>query len=169
MALKRFENRPSTDTPINADNLNNNFDYFKNNTLIASLHTDFTVVNNKQYTQLPLIQDLRVGDKLSLTNDGGIKIGADVNYVKIYFSVAFNVSTQDNRHLRIVKNNDVDNTVLWRYKAIDSNVSDYIDGYSIVEVQENDVIYVYYYANSGDIIAGNTYGLRTSLIVETLS
>lgn len=133
----------------------------------ASLHTNFTIVQNKTYLKLDGLQeDCLIGDKVTINNDSEIVIGADVNHVRIYASMCYVTSTADNRHLRVIKNNNSDNLLIWRYQRIEGMGN--LGGETIVPVQQGDTICLYYYGLTNDVIAGNSYGGRTSLIVEVI-
>lgn len=129
------------------------------------------VVNT--YTIIPLNLSNSTGSKLTTTNNGGIKIGSGVSKVLVSGKMAVEgVATAGNRHLRIVKNSySAANTLGWAWDSLAvSDSEDIIIPPQLVDVTENDVIYLYYYtSNSADKIGGNAYGGRTSLTVEVVA
>lgn len=114
-----------------------------------------------------------VGNKLAITNDGGIKIGANVNKVLVSGMLTIQpVGTSGFRRIRIVKNSiSSANTIGWAYREMAA--SSYYESLAVApvlaDVEEGDVIYLCYLAASvNDIIGGNSYGNRTYLTVEVV-
>lgn len=140
--------------------------------MTRSLSADTTNLTINTYTIIPLSVSNSVGDKLTATNDGGIKIGADVSKVLVSGRISLNCgATAGNRHLRIIKNTySADNTLGWAWEKMEASASQNLTiTPMIVDVQENDVIYlVYYVPVATDKMGGNAYGGRTSLTVETV-
>lgn len=111
MALIEFENKPSTKTPINKDNLNHNFKELDNavneKNIITGLLGSLTITTTSDSvtTDLPLSQYNKIGSKLSIEN-GKIKIGAGVNYVKVSLTgTVYAEDGQTYQRLYISKNN----------------------------------------------------------------
>lgn len=142
------------------------------NVMTLSLSAQITNLTVNTYTKIPLDLSNSTGSKLTMTNDGGIKIGAGVSKVLVSGKMAVeNVVTGGNRHLRIMKNSYTNaNTLGWAKATIEvSDSEDVIIPPIIADVQENDVIYLWYYTpDSADKITGNTYGSRTELTVEVV-
>lgn len=125
------------------------------------------------YTIIPLDLYTTTDDgRLTATNDGGIKIGPGINQILVSGQMAVEtVTTAGNRHVRIVKNSySAANTLGWGWDNLQIGDSESITvSPQLVNVAENDVIYLYYYTgNSADTIGGNAYGGRTSLTVDTV-
>lgn len=141
--------------------------------MTRSLSTPITDLAVNTYTVIPLDLDNTVGDKLTVTNDGGIQIGANVSKIKVSGKISFDtINTTGNKHLRIIKNSyNQDNTLAWAWENIEQGKPSSIDVQPILaNVQEGDVIYICYYtSDSTDKIGGNTYGCRTNLTVETIA
>lgn len=138
--------------------------------MTRSLGDDITDLTTDTYTVIPLNRYISSGLKLSMTNDGGIKIGKNVS--KVLVSARMTVQSgavSGNRHLRIISNSE-ENTLAWSYDFVDANKADDILITPIlVNVQENDIIYAAYCVPIGtDKLGGNSYGGRTSLTVETV-
>lgn len=138
----------------------------------AYLSAAITYLAVNTYTKVPLDAVISTGSKLSLTNDGGIQIGAGVSYVKISAILSYNqVQTDASRHIRIVKNSYTnDNTLAWAYNfMLTGDPQTIVIPPMLAPVTQGDIIYLLYYANSStDAIGGNAYGNRTSLTVETI-
>lgn len=143
------------------------------NIMTRSLSANLTNLTASMYTTVNLNLSNSVGNLLTATNDGGIKIGAGVSKIMVSGRVAFQAgNTTAARHARICKNTSSTNdTLAWAYIGIEATYYDSITlTPTLVNVQEGDVIYLYYYTqNSGDTIGGNTYGARTSLTVEVVA
>lgn len=140
--------------------------------MTRSLSAALSSLSALSYTKVNLNLTNSVGDLLTATNDGGIKIGAGVSKVMVSGAISYNaVQSDGNRHFRIVKNsNSDDNTLGWNYTyMVQGDPTGNVIPPVLVDVEEDDVIYMLYYTpNSGDTIGGNAYGGRTSLTVEVV-
>lgn len=142
------------------------------NVMTASLSANVTNLAVSTYTKIPLDLSNGVGSKLTLQSDGGIKIGANVS--KILVSARASIqgsSTTGRRHLRVMKNSYTNNnTIAWSQDDFGASVTeDIVITPTVGNVQEGDVIYLWYYVpNSADSLGGNTYGCRTSMTVEVI-
>lgn len=142
------------------------------NVLTASLSANMTNLAVNTYTKIPLDLSNGVGSKLTLQSDGGIKIGANVS--KILVSARASIqgsSTTGRRHLRVMKNSYTNNnTIAWSQDDFGASVTeDIVITATVGNVQEGDVVYLWYYVpNSADSLGGNTYGCRTSMTVEVI-
>lgn len=143
------------------------------NIVTRSLSDSITDLTQDTYTIVPLDLSNIVGDKLEITADGGIKIGANVNKITVSGMISFDtVNSTGDRHLKIVKNSYSDaNTLAWSDQTLVAGQPTNIKVSPVLaNVNENDVIYLYYYTpNTLDVIGGNTYGEKTSLTVEVVS
>lgn len=144
------------------------------NIITASLHASKTVPAEEQnvYTICPVVLDNRAGAKLSVTTDGGIKIGKGISKVLVSSRIAIKANNElADRHLRLIKgaSNAQENTIAWTFGGIDAGFRGnlYIIP-TLVPVSENDVIYMYYYCREGDVVEGNSFGARTSITVEVV-
>lgn len=143
------------------------------NVMTRSLSASITDLSVNTYTKIPLDLSNVAGGKLTATNDGGIRIGANVSKILVSGSVAFeSVQSSANRHVRIIKNSyTADNTLGWswmnlvQYQPLNIQILPIL-----ADVTEGDVIYILYYTpNSADKIGGNAYGCRTNLTVEVIN
>lgn len=140
--------------------------------MTAYLNAAITNLAQSTYTIVPLNDAISVGDKLTLTSDGGIQIGAGVSFVKISAILGYNqVQTDASRHIRIMKNSYTNNnTLAWAYNyMLTGDPQTIVIPPMLAPVSEGDIIYLWYHTPaSNDAIGGNAYGNRTSLTVETI-
>lgn len=140
--------------------------------MTAYLNAAITNLAVSTYTKVPLNDAISVGDKLTLTSDGGIQVGAGVSYVKVSGILSYNgVGSDGAKHVRIMKNSYTNNnTLAWAYNyMLAGDPCNVTIPPMLAPVTAGDVIYLWYHTtNSTDTIGGNTYGNRTSLTVETV-
>lgn len=146
----------------------------KNKTIIttrpskANTSTSSTAGNQ---TKIPLELVAAVGNQLSIS-ENGIKIGKGVS--KIAVSANMNIqnvaSAAGIRRLQVLKNNEIISNVTTYVEEVMTYVS-LVQSKIIVEVQENDIIYLAHSsATVGDIIARGYTGTigATFMTVETI-
>lgn len=123
------------------------------NIMTAKLNEDIPSTQGSQYINMELISSSVIGDKLTI-NNGGIKIGSGVSKVKVNSNLKIVCRTTGNKHMRILKNGS---TVAWVNSRALSTDDEFTISISpvIIDVQENDVIYLAYYAGIGDGISSN--------------
>lgn len=100
MALIKFKNLPDTSTPLNAENLNNNFEELENELnektskemLQCTIASNYTTETSSTYEPLPIIADIKFGNKLTV-KDGEIIVGEDVSTVMITAKISYNSLT----------------------------------------------------------------------------
>lgn len=140
--------------------------------MTAYLNAAITNLAQSTYTIVPLNDAISAGDKLTLTSNGGIQIGAGVSFVKISAILGYNqVQTDASRHIRIMKNSYTNNnTLAWAYNyMLTGDPQTIVIPPMLAPVSEGDIIYLWYHTPaSNDAIGGNAYGNRTSLTVETI-
>lgn len=94
--------------------------------------------------QILLLEDIKIGNKFSITNDKGILIGSGISKIKVnaqvWFSTGFNAG--DSYRMSIYKNNTKVAEAGGRVQSANAYETANISG-KIIEVQENDVIYLY--------------------------
>lgn len=167
MALVEFEDLPSTDTPINASNLNNNFDYLSRNVLTATIYSTQTVSSTNEKINLALYKS--TGDKLSMS-DNGVLIGSGVSKVLVSATLQaqWNSPTSNDFLIYIMKND----TLMIRVNGqkADTSISNSTTLPPILmEVDEGDIIYLYYQgSSSSSVIYGASSYLATSMTVEVV-
>lgn len=139
--------------------------------MTRNLASNITSPSVNSYTKIAFSGTNSFGSKLTAMSDGGIKIGSGVSKILVSGRMLMSTSTVGESYVRICKNS-TDNTVGW---VTDSNKSTSAAFSSLtvtpllLDVQENDVIYMYYYVPSSSItIYGGAWGNQTSLTVETV-
>lgn len=142
------------------------------NAMTLSLGDNLTNLSVSTYTKIPLNLPNSVGTKLTATNDGGIKIGANVSKILVSGRASIQgSSTTGRRHIRIMKNSYTNNnTLAWSQDDFAASVTeDIVITPTVASVSPNDVVYMWYYVpNSADTLGGNAYGCRTSMTIEVL-
>ena len=131
------------------------------NIMTATLSSNETL-SSTSYTILPLSSSSSIGTKLSISNDG-IKIGAGVTKVKVSAKASFNNNATGLKWLTIFKNTDA-------FIANPHNLSARGMVYSptvMIDVQQNDILYMEIQGASGDIIRGGP-GNYTTMTVEVV-
>lgn len=143
------------------------------NVMTASLNANVTNLAVNTYTIVPLNASNGVGSKLTLQSDGGILIGANVSKILVSGRASIQGSaTTGRRHLRVMKNSYTNNnTLAWSQDDFGASVTeDIVITPTVGNVQEGDVVYLWYYVpNSADTLGGNAYGCRTSMTIEVIS
>ena len=124
------------------------------------------------YAIAPLTLVKSVGDKLTATPQGGIRIGAGIDKIMVSGVIAYDaINSTAPRQTMIAKNStDAANIIGWARKSLTTGDMNAVEVMPVVaNVQENDIIYLYYYTDSAtDVISGESMGGRTYLTVETL-
>ena len=140
--------------------------------LTRSLSAAMTNLAVNTYTIVPFDLSNVAGGKLTATNDGGIRIGANVSKVLISAMLSYDtISATGSKHIRIVKNSySQNNTLAWSWRTLVSGQPANVEILPVLaDVQEGDIIYMLYYTgNSADKIGGNAFGCRTSMTVEVI-
>lgn len=137
------------------------------NIMTLSLHADFIVQTTNEYLPLSLDFDTKMGNRLVFQN-GGIKIGSGVSKILVSAQLTFESKSTRNTHVRIAKNNNssTDRVLAWRYGNFSNgDVGNLTVSTVLVNVQEGDLLNLYYYCAAGDIINGNDFGKRTNMTV----
>lgn len=150
MALIEFKNKPDKNTPLNADNLNHNFNELNSNLeeinnkiakeyIAATANSNISVSGN---TDILLTATKQSGTKLILENNK-IKIGAGVSKVQVSGSVFIEITTQNNGYLwgRIVKNSTHVSGSIVPLLSGNAFVSSSIPSI-IINVTEGDLLYL---------------------------
>ncbi len=142
--------------------------------LAAELKADKSVTaSTEKSTVVELQQAVKTGDKLSVTSDGGIKIGKGVKHVLVSANARLSSSVA-NKRVSIQPSRNLEN-VSSRFKHISANGfvcaaanKNYGNSISstLIDAQENDVIYLQIYTEAG---ATYTFGkLFCNLTVQVV-
>lgn len=138
----------------------------------VSLSAAITNLAVNTYTIIPFDLSNVAGSKLTVTNDGGIQIGAGITKVLVSGMISYDtITATGSKHLRIIKNSySAANTLSWSWQTLTTGNPGNVEAMPILaDVSEGDIIYMIYYTGSStDKIGGNTYGGRTSLTVEVI-
>ena len=140
------------------------------NVMSRSLGAQITNLSVNAYTIIPLDLQASVGDRLTPTSDGGVRVGSGVRNALVSGSMAVEpVTTAGTRRVMIAKNSAGNTLGLgWDSMQVGDTETVTIPP-QLVEVSEGDTIYLYYYtSNAADKIGGSAYGGRTSLTVEVM-
>ena len=139
------------------------------NILKAVLTEDTTLTATADYQNvtIPLVEDLKLGSKLTFSNNK-IVVGSDIKYVKISAACIIQNSSQANLCGLVVKKNDVDYIDTFRTLSTTS-YNDFQIASSVCEVEENDEfsISIYFNAKSNKTTV-RKYARSTFLQVEVI-
>lgn len=142
------------------------------NVATRSLSAGLTSLVTSTYTVIPLNLSNIAGSLLTASGNG-IKIGKGVSKVLVSGAISYDTgSTTGIRYARIVKNSFSDaNSLSIGWETFEANSRGRIVLQPILaDVQENDIIYLYYYTtDTNDDIGGNNFGNRTALTVEVIN
>ena len=138
--------------------------------ITADLQSAVSNVQQNTYTKAPLSLYASAGDRLSVTNDGGILIGAGVSKVQVSGRIGYDGTAAGDKSARITKNTSGDSDTLAHVTIASAEADGVILITPTVEtVTPGDVIYLWYKSSaSGDNIPASQYGAQTCLTVETL-
>lgn len=158
--------------PQNENSLEVNGNKVERSVMTRVLAADTTSLTPNTYKVIPVTTATTAGSQLSAIAQGGIKIGAGVNKVMVSAKMSIEGSgSTDRRYVRIVLNNSISSagTLAWTSETVGTGT---IEALSIppilVDVQEGDVINLYYYTpSSSDTIKGG-FGALTELTVEVV-
>lgn len=143
------------------------------NIMTAGLSADKTTLATNIFTAVPLDISTKIGSKLTLQNDGGIKIGAGVSKILISAKAEIqSAAAAGVRLLRIMKNSNANTNVLaWTQENFAaSETKDLVITPLLCNVTENDIIYLWYSVpNANDTIKGDENSASTMLTVSVIS
>lgn len=129
----------------------------------AGLSAMYNCIDTDVTEKLPILTNLESkGDKLTITSDGGIRIGKGVNVVSISGQAYFYSGTPGHKIVNLFYNN----STLVRTNYRDCPASSHLSLPTIVKkVNEGDVIYLGYLGVSGDQIRDYTHGTFLQITV----
>lgn len=170
-----WKNLPSTNTPVNATNLNHMdegiYDANDKNIITAQISSDFTISTTDTATDIKTFtQYAKVGSKLSVSN-GCIKIGSGVSKVKVSYNavVQNTTSTATSRAFTYLMQNTTTVTQesiyfnrTWEQISVAHNEI-------IRSVAENDIFYLRTYGLKDiKFLSGGSYFCDTAITVEVI-
>jgi hypothetical protein len=138
---------------LNAANLNQLQTNIENainekNMITASFTGNYTIKSTDTEEKIILDSTVIVGDKLSLTEDGGILIGENVSKIKVSANVNFQTITDGAKYAIIHKNNE---TIVQNVSSITDRTTLSISPI-VCEVTQNDVVYLGVRGITNDLI-----------------
>lgn len=120
------------------------------NIMTATFTTNYTLSSSNP-EKIILSSNNSIGTKLTISNDGGIKMGSGVNKVKVCANINFQSVTAGQKELDIYLNDTIN---MVNVSVISGRTTLTIAHY-LMSVQENDVIYLYATGTSGDVLRRN--------------
>lgn len=146
-----YENLPSTNTPLNDTDLN---EMQKMDIICATINNDYIIQNTGAYEQIPIDKIISVGNKLTLTNDGKIKIGNGISLILVSgkITVVSSGASTGGKNFVIRKNGANVNRGLFNQQHLTNKYNALPP--VLVEVSENDLIDMAYYGTQGNKVAG---------------
>lgn len=130
------------------------------------------IVNQSEgyYEAVPFNDSISSGSKLTITEDGGIRIGSNISKILVSGRIQFQTKGEKgNYHVRIIKNSENwDNTIAWALSTYeDVNTAIISITPLLAEVKEGDVLYMLCnFPYSGGTIFGLNNCGATSLTVQ---
>lgn len=151
--MKKIEFKNNSEPYISAENLNtlqNNIEDAINdkNIITASFNTNYTIATSDTYEKVKLDTSVSVGDKLTLTNDGGIKIGAGISKIKASANINFQTIASGVKNIGIFKN---DTNIFQNITNISERTTLVLSPI-VFDVKENDIIYLELIGTKNDVI-----------------
>lgn len=163
MALIEFENKPSTETPINATNLNHNFNELNNkNAIVAYITNDFTTTGVER-ERLPLNDyTAKVGNQLTISNNS-IVIGENINYVLVSAQVYWYDPIEIDRRktVTIMKNDQI---VCVNILYVSAYYVHQTTSSTIVSVKQGDIITLNVGGSNGDLVKNYQTGTFLTVV-----
>jgi len=134
------------------------------NIMTYGLTSNITSPTANAYTKIPLDNEIITGARLT-ANSNGVKIGTGVS--KVMVSAQMMVVSNSKAgicYLRIVKNNNTNQTLAWAIATVPAGSESIISiTPALVEVSENDVINLMYYVpDNDDYIYGQNISTTTT-------
>lgn len=177
MILKQILNRIK-DIYSNITNINSNINTINSNitnlqeknilkAVLITDNTQLTSTTDYQTLEIPISQDLKIGNRLSCSNNKVI-IGTNVNHIKISGACIIQNSSQANLHGFVVRRNNTE--LVSDYKTLTStSYNDFQIPTAIYEVETGDEISIGIYLNmQGNSTTIKKYARSTFLQVEVV-
>ena len=169
-----WENLPSTNTPVNATNLNHMdqgiYDANDKNIITAKTLSDYTIQTTDTVEDVKTFSLYNsVGNKLTIEN-GAIKIGSGVSKVK----VSYNATTQNSTNTAISRaftyltQNNTQITQESHYFNRTYGQISVAHNEIIRSVQEGDIFYLRVYGLAGIKLMGGSSFCHTAITVEVI-
>ena len=171
-----WEDEPSEATPIDAGNLKAMEDNTENginaaitqitsnNIIYATNSAEYTIQKTNTYEEVPLSENIKLGDKLTLT-DNHIYIGTGIKYIKVSYDCVLQISNNSQKYVTLYKN-DNQQVAFANASPGDSNNKRIMISKTpiILEVQEGDNFSVDVYGSQGEVISAS----RLTILIEAI-
>ena len=140
----------------NTENAINEVDTKYSKHIITAKGSSSEMATTSSENKLIMATATTIGNKLTLTNDGGIKIGAGVTKVAISASTTYTGGDASQHVLLIYKNSKANENRLARVLFnSSSNIQTTISiPYQIVSVSENDILYLFASSSVNKYVSG---------------
>lgn len=133
------------------------------NIMTRFVGTSINAPTIETYTKIPFTITNSIGGKLISMQDGGIKVASEVTKIIVSGKIAIEGNSVGDREILITRNNSMPNNILaMSSKNIATGADELIIPPTLVDVQENDIIYMWYYLLAEDTIVA----IKTMLTVE---
>ena len=151
--MKKIQFTNNSEPYISAGNLNLLQDNVENaindkNIITASFNTNHTIATSDTYEKVKLDTSVSVGNKLTLTNDGEIKIGAGISKIKVSANINFQTIASGAKNIGIFKND----TIIFQNITNISERTTLVLSPIVFDVTENDIIYLELMGTKNDVI-----------------
>ena len=174
MSLIEFKDYPSTETPLNAENLNYNFNEVNTKNIITvGLSGNITETTNKPF--VIVFDKVMASSGTKLTNDienGGVRIGAGVSKVKVSGQIIQQVSVAELYGAYIGKNEtNLSNAVNIAFNYISATYKMWQTSLQpvVVDVKEGDIIkFTSYVQQNCEMIISAYDGRAVNMTVEVV-
>lgn len=147
MALVEFKDLPDTSTPINATNLNNNFQELTNKWARLKPNLVITLTGTSE-TAIPLSIDAKNGN-FTVNSNGELVIGSDISKIQISGQLYFYQGTANTKRIFVKKNGT---NVIRSIHSNFNSTSTFDINAKIIDVTEGDIISVYVTGSNGETI-----------------
>lgn len=175
MALITFQDLPSTQTPINSTNLNNNFNAVSK-VIGVKLNSDFTVTNTNGESLIPFTSIVLNND----TNNEFFQLNQDntitckkAGLVEVSCQITYTPTVQGGNYSapRIYKKHGNTNNFIASYDMRPYNATRQQTAYlsRVIEVEANDLVMIFFGNYSGSQCVIKSNGESTSLHVKYIS
>lgn len=126
------------------------------NIITCRLTSNYTIEKTNTYEMLPLSEWCKIGDKLSVNSDGGIVVGAGVNYIKIGATVRYREGVVGQKYMTIAKEGNLQLIQASSYRPSTTGVTIISSSDGLFPVKEGDIIGLYVYSTAEDSVGGST-------------
>lgn len=165
-----FKNKPDTTTPVNAENLNANFEECKNKSaILVALSANAELTAPAAWTNLyiPFNTTIyKVGNRFNLESDGGVSVGSNVTGIKVTFYYQLAEDCSQSIYGRIY---DIKAGVLSRYNgSIQKTTDRFMISHGLLNATDSNKIYGSIISSGASTIKIKGADMYTYMLVEEL-